>query len=79
MTQDQLPTFLAVLSPRILSLLIEKKSITEQEAIRIFYNSDIYATMEKEETKLWHFSAETIYALLDEELTTGTVLYPEEQ
>ena len=79
MTQDQLPAFLAVITPRILSQLVEKKSITEQEAIRLFYNSDVYATLEKEETKLWHLSAETLYALLDEELTTGTVSYPEEQ
>ena len=79
MTQDQLPTFLAVITPRILSQLVEKKSITEHEAIRLLYNSDVYATLEKEETKLWHLSAETLYALLDEELTTGTVSYPEEQ
>ena len=79
MTQDQLPTFLAVVTPRILSMLVERKRITEQEAIRILYNSDVYATLEKEETKLWHLSAETLYALLDEELTTGTVSYPEEQ
>jgi len=79
MTQDQLPTFLAVVTPRILSMLVERKSITEQDAIRILYNSDVYATLEKEETKLWHLSAETLYALLDEELTTGIVSYPEEQ
>ena len=79
MTQDQLPTFLAVVTPRILSMLVERKSITEQEAIRILYNSDVYAILEKEETKLWHLSAETLYALLDEELTTGAVSYPEEQ
>jgi len=79
MTQDQLPTFLAVVTPRILLMLVERKRITEQEAIRILYNSDVYATLEKEETKLWHLSAETLYALLDEELTTGTVSYPEEQ
>jgi len=79
MTQDQLPAFLAVITPRILSLVIERKNITEQEAIRILYNSEVYATLEKEETKLWHLSAEALYALLDEELTTGTVTYPEEQ
>jgi len=79
MTQDQLPAFLAVVTPRILSQLVEKKNITEQEAIRIFYNSDVYATLEKEDTKLWHLSAETLYAMLDEEMSTGNVTYPEEQ
>ena len=79
MTQDQLSSFLAIITPRILSQLVDNKSITEYEAIRLFYNSDVYATLEKEETKLWHLSAETLYTLLDEELTAGTVSYPEEQ
>jgi hypothetical protein len=79
MNQKQLPVFLAVLTPRILSLLMEQKKITEQEAIRIFYNSELYATLEQEETKLWHLSAEALYELLNEELKTGKTTYPEEQ
>jgi len=79
MTQDQLPTFLAVITPRILSLVVERKNITEQEAIRVLYNSAVYAALENEETKLWHLSAETLYALLDEEVTMGTITYPEDQ
>ena len=79
MTSEQLSSFLAVLVPRILALLAEKKKVSEQEAIRILYNSELYATLEREETKLWHLSAETLFALLDEELTTGGITYPEEQ
>ena len=79
MNADQLTSFIAVLAPRILAILTEKKGITEQEAISLLYNSELYATLEREETKLWHFSAETLYALLDEELTTGRITYPEEQ
>jgi hypothetical protein len=39
----------------------------------------LYNTLEIEETKLWHLSALTLYALLDEELTTGRITWPEEQ
>jgi hypothetical protein len=49
------------------------------DAIKLFYNSKIYETLSREETKLWHLSALTLYDLLDEELTTGHVNYPEEQ
>jgi len=79
MNEKQLTAFLSVLAPRILSILVENKNISEYEAIRILYNSELYATLEKEETKLWHFSAETLYNLLDEEITTGKITYPEEQ
>ena len=79
MDEKQLTAFLSVIAPRILSKLVEHKSISEYEAIRILYNSELYATLEQEETKLWHFSAETLYNLLDEEITTGKITYPEEQ
>ena len=79
MNQTQLPAFLSVLVPQILIHLTERRNISEQEAIRILYNSELYAALESEETKLWHLSALTLYALLEEELTTGIITYPEEQ
>jgi len=79
MTDKQLTSFLSILTPRILTLLVERKRIAEQEAIRILYNSELYATLEKEDTKLWHLSVETLYTMLEEELTTGGITYPEEQ
>ena len=79
MTADQLASFLSILSPRILALLVERKTISELDAIRMLYNSELYATLEQEETKLWHLSAETLYTLLDEELSFGRITYPEEQ
>ena len=78
MDEKQLKSYLAVIVPRILELLTQRKDFSEQEAIQKFYNSDLYETLEKEETKLWHFGAETLYALLDQELTTGHIIYPEE-
>jgi hypothetical protein len=79
MNTEQLTAFNAVLVPRILALLIDTKDISEQEAISILYSSELYATLEQEDTKLWHLSAQTLYALLDEEMSTGTITFPEEQ
>ena len=79
MTQEQLPSFLAVIIPRILMKLAEEKKIDGQEAIKILYNSEMYAILEQEETKLWHLSTDTLYTLLDEELSTGKISFPEEQ
>jgi len=79
MDQTKLPSFLAIIIPRILSLLMERENITEQDAIRILYNSILYERLEQEETKLWHLSAQTLTSLLEEELSTGTLTFPEEQ
>ena len=79
MTAEQLPSFIAILIPQVLALLIKDKNISENEAITMLYNSELYAALEKEETKLWHLSALTLYRLLDEEVTAGFITYPEEQ
>ena len=57
---------------------MDHKNLTNIEAVQLFYNSDLYATLENEASKLWHLSALTLYELLDEELTTGFIKYPEE-
>jgi hypothetical protein len=58
---------------------MDKKQLGSLEALRIFYNSELYDRLSDEETKLWHLSALTLYDLLDEELMTGHINYPEEQ
>ena len=78
MTSNQLTSYLSIILPRLLALLAERKGFAEQEAIQVLYTSELYETLEREETKLWHMSAETLYGLLDEELTTGKITYPEE-
>ena len=79
MSPDQLSAFLAILVPRILTILMARNNLSEQEAIRIIYNSELYETLEQEATKLWHLSAETLASMLEEELSTGSITYPEEQ
>jgi len=78
MTDKQLSSFISVLAPRVLKLLAEHKGLTESEAIRALYTSKLYEALEDENTKLWHFSAETLCILLEEELATGQITYPEE-
>jgi hypothetical protein len=79
MTKDKFMTMLWLLIPQILQFLMDKKRLSNFEAIKIFYNSEIYDKLSQEETKLWHLSALTLYNLLDEELTMGNINYPEEQ
>jgi hypothetical protein len=78
MTKDKFMTMLWLLVPQVVQLIMDKKNLDRLEAIKLFYNSKIYDTLSREETKLWHLSALTLYDLLDEELMTGSVNYPEE-
>ena len=54
------------------------KSYDEVTASREFYRSQVYASLEQEETKLWHFSPLTLYNMFDEEQKNGSFTFPEE-
>jgi hypothetical protein len=49
-----------------------------REAFELLYTSFLYSKLEQEQTKLWHLSPVTLANLLNEELETGSICFPEE-
>jgi hypothetical protein len=78
MTNEKLSALLTLLDKQIVKIIIEKRGISDKDAIKLLYGSKLYAALEDENTKLWHLSAVSLYNLLDEEIRTGTITYPEE-
>ena len=78
MEEDKFAVMMEMLIPQIVALITERKGVSAREAIGLLYASALYERLEIEETKLWHLSAQTLYGLLEEELTTGEITYPEE-
>ncbi|MCL2879165.1 MAG: hypothetical protein FWF29_02865 [Treponema sp.] len=78
MTKEKLSALLAILNPAIVQLIMDNRKIGNIEATELLYNSALYAMLENEESKLWHLSPLVLYDLLEEELTTGSINYPEE-
>ena len=76
---NMMSSLLMMLDEQIIGILIKKSGIDYVSAASLLYNSELYSKLEDEGTKLWHFSAETLYSMLNEELTTGSITYPEEQ
>jgi len=56
---------------------MDNKKLSNIEAANMFYNSEVYAMLENESSKLWHLSPLTLYELLEEEIETGKINYPE--
>jgi hypothetical protein len=69
----------AMIAPGILQLLQEKRGLTLTQASGVLYNSKLYAVLEDEATKAWRLGYPELYDLLEEELTTGGITWPEEQ
>jgi len=70
---------IAMLTPGIINLLIENRKLGVEDASLLLYSSRLYRLLEDEETKLWRLGYPLLYDLLEEELTTGNITFPEEQ
>ena len=78
MTDTQFKATLQMLIPLVIKEIIKSRNVSEQEAFELLYSSFLYSKLEDESTKLWHFSQLTLANLLNEELETGTINFPEE-
>ena len=69
----------AMITPGIISLLMENRGLSLEEASDVLYNSRLYHALEDEETKVWRLGYPLLYDLLEEELSTGKITFPEEK
>ena len=74
----QFKSTLQMLIPLIIKEIVKHRNITELEAFELLYSSFLYSKLEMESTKLWHLSQLTLANLLNEELETGSIIFPEE-
>ena len=77
--EKNISPIIAMITPGIMELLISNRKISLEDASELLYNSTLYKTLEDEETKMWRLGFPVLYDLLEEELTTGSITYPEEQ
>ena len=77
--ENSISPIIAVITPGIMNLLIEQRKLTVEEAAATLYNSQLYKDLEDEKTKVWRLGYPLLYDLLEEELETGKITYPEEQ
>ena len=70
---------IALITPGVLRLLMDNRKLSLEDAAEVLYNSRLYSLLEDEETKIWRFSYPLLYDLLEEELATGEITFPDEQ
>ena len=77
MSQEQFTAILPYISADLISIIVNKKGISEEDAILKLYTSKLYAALEQEDTKLWQYSTQMLYSLLEQEEQTGSIRYPD--
>lgn len=78
MNKEKFESMLILIVPQVIRLILENYKWDEITAADNFYSSKVYSELEKEDTKLWHFSPLTIYNMFEEEEKTGSFVFPEE-
>jgi hypothetical protein len=78
MDKDQFSLMLSSITSEVSHEISQRYNISELEASHLFYNSQIYRLLEKENTKMWHFSCMTLLLLYETEVKTGKIDIPEE-
>lgn len=78
MDEKKFNAVMTLLIPKIIELITNKYHLDEVAASREFYESQVYALLEQEDTKVWHLSPLSLFNMFDEEKQTGTFEIPEE-
>ena len=77
MPEGKFSALLAVIVPSVVGLIVRRKNLSEI-ASKLFYRSKVYALLSDESTKVWHYGAETVFSMLEDELAGREIEFPEE-
>ena len=77
MGHEQFAAIMPYISADLVSMIAQKKKITESDALNKLYSSKLYGLLEKEETKVWQYSTDMLYSLFVKEEQTGSLVFPD--
>ena len=77
MSQEQFTALMPYISADLIRMIAEKRDLSERDALPLLYNSKLYSLLEQEDTKIWQYSTHMLYSLLEQELQTGTIVFPD--
>ena len=69
-------TVLQVISTGLVEKIIAETGMEEDAAVEKLYLSALYSELEKENTKVWHYSVPKLYELWEKETKTGQLILP---
>ena len=76
MDKNKFATILPVIVGGLANKIIEEAKMSETEVLDKLYNSALYSALEKEETKVWHYSVPKLFELWENEIKTGKLELP---
>ena len=77
MEKNQFELVLQTISAGLVGMIISDSGLNEDIAMEKLYSSELYSALEREETKVWHYSVPMLYELYKQEMSTGRLTLPD--
>ena len=77
MEKNKFAVILPVVVGGLVNKIIEKTHVSDDAAFEKLYNSELYAALEREETKLWTCSVPKLIEIYQREIETGKLELPD--
>lgn len=75
--REKFDALMPVIVNDLVGMVAKKQRLPESRAMHEVYDSKLYELLEREETKLWHYSTNMLYSLLEQEQQTGFIIFPD--
>ncbi|MDA3890771.1 MAG: hypothetical protein PF517_03800 [Salinivirgaceae bacterium] len=77
MGRDKFNTFIIIKIQALVAMVMERKSMSFEDALYLLYNSKTYSELMNEGTKVWHFSTPKLFEILDKEYVNNIFSLPD--
>ena len=77
MEKNKFAAILPVVVGGLVNKIIEEMNVSDEEALEMLYNSELYTALETEETKVWTYSIPKLIELYQNEIKTGKLELPD--
>ena len=76
-TRGKFEAVLSVMVTGLADKIRVESGLSEDDAIESLYASQLYAALENEKTKVWHYSVSLLYDIYKAEMATGKLEFPD--
>lgn len=77
MNDEKFNALLIAIVQDVVAYIVKQDNVSEKEAAKSFYFSEVYESLEKENTKVWHMSTPTLYNLYKQEKAGDKITWPD--
>jgi len=77
MDKAKFEALLPLIVTALMQKIVDRRNISHNEAFLLLYGSQLYGKLDNEKTKVWHYSSEKLYELLEEEKSAGKLELPD--